>query len=298
VYVLPHPTRPRPDGIAGTRLDVTAGSRSRPGEMVVLARGVTVVERGVTILDDLDVEVAAGDHLAVLGPNGAGKTTLLRVLATYRFPTRGEVDLLGHRLGRVDVRSLRPRVGFVSVALDPLVAPVAVLTLVAGSRIGATFPPPGILDDEVAVEAARRALAQMGAVHLAERRVDTLSQGERQRVRIARALASEPALLLLDEPFAGLDLGGREALLADLDRLLSDPDGPTVVLVTHHLEEVPTGVRRALLLNGGAAVAAGPIEDVLTSSQVSAVFGVPIRVERAADGRWRATGARSDSTGR
>ncbi|WP_052664222.1 ABC transporter ATP-binding protein [Nitriliruptor alkaliphilus] len=262
-----------------------------PGAPVVDARDLTVVESGNTILRDVSVRLEAREHLTVLGPNGSGKTTLLRVLATYRYPTRGEVSLLGHRFGRVDVRALRPRVGFVSVALDPLVDAVPVLPLVAGGHRGTTAPSVRILADPDAVTAARQALTQVGARHLADRRVDTLSQGERQRVRIARALASSPDLLLLDEPFAGLDLGGRESLLADLDRLLTDPGGPTVVLVTHHLEELPPRISRALLLAGGAAVASGPIAEVLTSSQVSAVFGVPVIVERADDGRWRASGS-------
>jgi iron complex transport system ATP-binding protein len=271
---------------SGGRQDLAAVA----GTPVVEARGVSVVVGGDTLLDDVSLRLEAREHLAVLGPNGSGKTTLLRVLATYRYPTRGEVTLLGHRLGRVDVRALRPRVGLVSVALDPLVDAVPVLPLVASSRRGATAPAPGILRDAEAVAAAERALAQVGAGHLAGRRVDTLSQGERQRVRTARALASGPDLLLLDEPFAGLDLGGRETLLADLDRLLADPRGPTVVLVTHHLEELPAGVTRALLLADGAAVGSGPIGEVLTSAQVSAAFGVEVAVGRDASGRWRATG--------
>jgi iron complex transport system ATP-binding protein len=266
--------------------------RAVPGAPVVDARGLTVVESGNTILRDVSVRLEPHEHLTVLGPNGSGKTTLLRVLATYRYPTRGEVTLLGHRIGRVDVRALRPRVGFVSVALDPLVDAVPVLPLVAGGHRGTTAPSVRVLEDRDAVDAARRALDQVGAGHLADRRVDTLSQGERQRVRTARALASAPDLLLLDEPFAGLDLGGREALLGDLDRLLADPGGPTVVLVTHHLEELPTRISRALLLAEGGTVASGPIAGVLTSSQVSEVFGVAVTVERAADGRWRATGSR------
>jgi iron complex transport system ATP-binding protein len=278
---------------------VTGPSVLRPvaGAPVIDARGVRVVTGGATILADVDVALGAREHLVVLGPNGGGKTTLLRVLATYLFPTRGEVDLLGHRVGRVDVRALRPRIGFVSVALDPLVDAVPALASVAGGVRGAVAPSRRFADDAEAVAAARRALAQVGADHLAARRVDTLSQGERQRVRIARALASGPDLLLLDEPFAGLDLGGRESLLHDLDRLLADPTGPTVVLVTHHLEEVPPGVGRALLLAGGRVAAAGHVGEVLTSSQVSEVFGVQVRVERDAAGRWRASGERPpDST--
>jgi iron complex transport system ATP-binding protein len=268
-----------------------------PGAPAVAADGLTVVTGGATILEGVALEVGVRDHLAVLGPNGAGKTTLLRILGTYLFPTRGRVELLGHRLGRVDVRALRPEVGTVSVALDPLLEPIAVRRLVAGSHHGAIAPPPQVVEDPVAVAAADAALARVGALHLAERRVTTLSQGERQRVRIARALASDPALLLLDEPFAGLDVGARERLLADLDRLLADPGGPTVVLVTHHLEELPTGVRRGLLLADGRAVASGPVEEVLTSERVSAAFGTPLAVTRSADGRWRAVGAQ-DVTGR
>jgi iron complex transport system ATP-binding protein len=263
-----------------------------PGAPAVAATGLTVVVGGVTILREVSLEVPVRDHLAVLGPNGAGKTTLLRILGTYRFPTRGHVDLLGHRLGHVDVRALRPQVGTVSVALDPLLEDVAVLRLVAGSASGAIAPPPEVLEDRAAVAAAEEALDRVGAGHLAARRVLTLSQGERQRVRIARALASGPALLLLDEPFAGLDVGARERLLADLDRLLADPAGPTVVLVTHHLEELPIGVRRALLLAEGRAVAAGPVDEVLTSGTVSGAFATPLAVTRSGDGRWRATGAR------
>jgi iron complex transport system ATP-binding protein len=265
--------------------------RAVPGAAAIDARGVTVTVGGRTILDAVDLHLDAGEHLVVLGPNGGGKTTLLRVLATYRFPTRGRVELLGHRLGRVDVRELRPRIGLASIALDPLVDAVSVLDLVVAAHRGAMAPPRRGTPDPEERAAAERALDRVGAGHLAGQRVDTLSQGERQRVRIARALATDPDLLLLDEPFAGLDLGGREALLGDLDRLLAARDGPTVVLVTHHLEEVPVGSSRALLLAAGRAVAAGPVDDVLTSSQVSDVFGVPVRVERDGAGRFRATGA-------
>lgn len=261
------------------------------GAPVIDARGVAVVTGDATLLADVDLVLEARQHLVILGPNGGGKTTLLRVLATFLHPTRGQVELLGHRLGRVDVRALRPRVGLVSVALDPLVDDVPVLALVAGGVRGMLAPPRAGTDDPETIAAARRALAQVGAGHLADRRIDRSSQGERQRVRIARALASGPDLLLLDEPFAGLDLGGRESLLADLDRLLADPGGPTVVLVTHHLEEVPAGIGRALLLAHGRVVAAGEVDEVLTSAQVSAVFGVAVRVTREADGRWLARGA-------
>ncbi|MEX1163672.1 MAG: ATP-binding cassette domain-containing protein [Nitriliruptor sp.] len=266
-----------------------------PGAPAVRARDLDVVRSGVTILRGADLDVPAGEHLAVLGPNGAGKTTLLHLLATYRFPTRGSLELLGHRLGRVDVRALRPHIGFVSVALDPLLEDITVLRTVAGSAIGSVAPPAAVLDEPALVTAAHTALERVGVDHLADRRILTLSQGERQRVRIARALASAPALLLLDEPFAGLDLGGREQLVTVLDALLTEPDGPTVVLVTHHLEELPTQLRRVLLLAEGRAVAEGPIEQVLTSAQVSSVFATPLQVVRDADGRWRATGVTDEN---
>ena len=271
---------------------------------VIRLRGINVTVDGSSILDDVDLEVAAREHLAVLGPNGSGKTTLLRVLSTYRYPTCGEATVLGIRFGHGDLRTLRPRIGFVSTALDHLLHTRAdALPLVAAARIGGTWPPPGILDDPTVRAAAERALARVGAGHLADRRVDTLSQGERQRVRIARALAIDPALVLLDEPFAGLDLGGRESLLADLDALLAEPDGPTVVLVTHHLEELPTGIRSALLLRGGRPVAGGAVADVLADAPVSAAFGLAVRVRLDA-GRWSATvrpagrGSRSADGGR
>jgi iron complex transport system ATP-binding protein len=248
--------------------------------------GVTIA--GSTILDGVSLTVGRRVHTAVLGPNGSGKTTLLRILATYRYPSRGDATVLGARFGRTDLRALRPRIGLVSVGLDPLLEVRAMaLPLVAASRLGATWPPPGVLDDVDTVAAAHRALDRVGAGHLAERRVDTLSQGERQRVRIARALASGPELLLLDEPFAGLDLGGREALLADLDAVLAEPDGPTVVLVTHHLEELPRGTRGAVLLRRGRVVADGPVGEVLVDGPVTSCFGLPVTVT-AEGGRFTA----------
>jgi iron complex transport system ATP-binding protein len=253
---------------------------------VVELDGVGVTVDGSTILSGVTLTIEAREHLAVLGPNGSGKTTLLRVLSSYRYPTRGQATVLGARFGHSDLRELRPRIGFVSTALDELLrGTAAALPLVAAARAGSTWPDQHTLDDPADVAAAERALRRAGAHHLADRRVDTLSQGERQRVRIARALATEPELLLLDEPFAGLDLGGRESLLADLDAVLTEPDGPTVVLVVHHLEELPTSIRSALLLRDGAVVAGGPVGEVLVDGHVSAAFGLPVTV-RAQDGRW------------
>lgn len=244
-------------------------------------RGVAVVERGAVLLDDVDLTVAPGEHTVVLGPNGAGKTTLLRVIAGRRFPTRGTVEVLGARLGRVDLRTLRPRIGVVSTALEPLLqARLPAELLVAAARHGATGVVPGLGEDRPALDAAVAALSRVGAERLVGRRCDTLSQGEWQRVQIARGLATAPELLLLDEPMAGLDLGGRESLLADLSALMSEPGGPTVVLVTHHLEEVPPETRRAVLLATGRVVAEGPVDVALRDETLRAAFGLPITVER------------------
>lgn len=269
-------------------------AHSIPAAAVALS-GIGITVDSNRILDDIDLTVAPREHLAVLGQNGSGKTSLLRVMSTYKYPTRGTATVLGMTFGAGDLRQLRPHIGFVSMAMDQLLhSRAAALPLVAAARIGGTWPPPDVLDDPQVRAAAERALARVGALHLADRRVDTLSQGERQRVRIARALAIEPSLVLLDEPFAGLDLGGRESLLADLDALLAEPDGPTVVLVTHHLEELPTGIRSALLLRQGRKVAAGPVADVLVDEVVSDVFEVPVAVRRH-EGRFSAVVRRADN---
>jgi iron complex transport system ATP-binding protein len=262
-----------------------------PGPAARLA-GVEVRVGAARLLTGVDLEVAAGRHLAVLGPNGAGKTTLLRVLATRRFPSAGTAEVLGARFGAADLRAVRPRIGFVSVAADALDrARARVDHLVAVAPDGGTWP----VGDPLAGDPGRAArvvsaLARVGIEHLAARRLDTLSQGERQRVRIARALVAGPDLLLLDEPFAGLDLGGRESLLADLGALLTAANAPTTVLVTHHLEELPPAVDDAVLLRGGRVVAAGPVAGVLTDAPVSEAFGLAVRVARDG-GRWRAVAA-------
>ncbi|MFO7960830.1 MAG: ATP-binding cassette domain-containing protein [Nitriliruptoraceae bacterium] len=278
--------------------DPTLGGRiaagpAAPGRVdsapVAVLRGVGVRRGGADLLAEVDLDLAHREHLAVLGPNGAGKTTLLRVLATELYPTDGEVTVLGTTFGRGDLRELRPRIAFVSLAMDRLLdARLPALPLVAAARLGATWPAPGILERPGLRALAEDALQRVGAGHLADRRVDTLSQGERQRVRIARALVIDPALVLLDEPFAGLDLGGRESLLDDLDRLLAEPDGPTVAIVTHHLEELPVGIRRVALVRDGRLVATGEVPEILDDRLVSATFGVEVEV-RAHAGRYSAT---------
>lgn len=263
-------------------------------ERAASLRSVGVRLGGAELLAGVDLEVGAGRHLALLGPNGSGKTTLLRVLATRLFPSEGEVEVLGVRFGRGDLRTVRARVGLVSVALDPLDrARARVDHLVAVALDGTTWPTgdPFTSDDGRRRERVTRSLTSVGIGHLGERRVDTLSQGERQRLRIARALCTDPDLLLLDEPFGGLDLAGRELLVADLDRLLSEPGGPTVVLVTHHLEELPTAITDVALLRAGRVLTSGPVATTLTDANVSAAFGLPVRV-RGDGGRWTAVASR------
>ena len=263
--------------------------------MEVVARldavGVTIAGR--SILDDVSLTVGTGRHLAVLGPNGAGKTTLLRVLATHRFPSRGRAEVLSVRFGAGDLRVVRPQVGFVSVAHDELErARARVDWIVAAAHHGSTWPTSDpLISDASLAGLVHDSLARLGVAGLASRLLDTLSQGERQRVRIARALSLGPRLLLLDEPFAGLDLGGRERLLSDLDVLLAAPDAPTTVMVTHHLEELPVGIADALLLRDGRVVAAGPVDEVLRDGPVSDAFGLQVRV-RAQERRFSAVARR------
>ena len=257
------------------------------GATVVELGDVVVREDDTTILDGVSLAIAAGRHTVVLGPNGAGKTTLLRVVTGYRFPTRGWVEVLGERLGRTDVRILRRRIGLVSTGIAGLVPRRArVADLVAAATRGATAPvPDGAPPDRVA-----DALAHVGAGHLAERRGDTLSQGEWQRVMIARALVVAPDLLVLDEPMAGLDVGAREDLLADIDRLMHDGH-TTVLMVTHHLEEIPPATHDVVLMRHGRIHASGPVPDTLTDAALSAAFDTPLRVTRVGD-RLTATRAR------
>lgn len=256
-------------------------------------RDVEVRVGGAVLLDGVTIDVTRGRHLALLGLNGSGKTTVLRVLATRLYPSSGSVEVLGVRFGAGDLREVRTRVALVSVALDAIDrARARVDHLVAAAATGSTWPvgDPFTSGPDGIEQRVLRALARVDIAHLAHRRVDTLSQGERQRVRIARALSIDPELLLLDEPFAGMDLAGRELLIADLDRLLAEPDGPTVVLVTHHLEELPSSIVEIVLLRGGRVVAAGPTATTLTDEHVSDAFGLPVRVQGDA-GRYSAVAA-------
>jgi iron complex transport system ATP-binding protein len=255
---------------------------------VTVERWSAPLKRTLVLLDEVDWTVGAGESWVVLGPNGAGKTTLLHLLAGTSHPTSGTVAVLGATLGRVDLRDLRERIGFVDARTSRALAPA--LTghqVVLTGAFGSIKLQPRRLTPEHEARAVQL-LALTGCTDLAGRRFDHCSQGERQRLLLARALMADPELLLLDEAAAGLDLPSRERLLAALAGLRSARPGLTSVMVTHHLEEIPAAATHALLLRAGAVLAAGPVEAVLTSAGVSDCFDVPVEVARSAGGRWTA----------
>jgi iron complex transport system ATP-binding protein len=257
---------------------------------VLAFAGVSVVRGGNTLLDDITWEVEEGERWVILGPNGAGKTTLLQVAAARMHPSRGVAGVLGEVLGAVDVFELRPRIGLSSAAIaDRFPAD----ELVGNVVVTASYAIVGRWREEYDEQDYRRAMSlleALGADHLADRRFGTLSEGERKRVQIARALMTDPEVMLLDEPAAGLDLGGREDLVARLGALAEDTEAPALVLVTHHVEEIPPAFTDVLLLRQGRVVAAGPLERTLTAENLSATFGLPLVVERHGD-RWSARAA-------
>jgi iron complex transport system ATP-binding protein len=242
-----------------------------------------------TLLRDVDWAVELDERWVVLGPNGAGKTTLLRLAAAELHPTTGSVDVLGERLGRVNVFELRTRIGLTSASLGMRVPGDEVVRDVV---VSAGY---GVLGrwreryDATDTDRADQLLDALGVRGLAERTFGTLSEGERKRTLIARALMTDPELLLLDEPAAGLDLGAREDLVKRLAELAQDPDAPALVLVTHHVEEIPPGFTHALLLRDGGVVAQGLLEDTLTGDNLSKTFDVPLKLSHV-DGRFAARG--------
>ena len=248
---------------------------------------LTVRRGSKLLLDRISWTVEEDERWAVLGANGAGKTTLLQVAAATLHPSSGSAYILGDRLGAVDVFELRPRIGLASSALAQRIPNAEIVTDVVVSAgysvLGRWREAYGRLD----VRRAIKLLERVGVGDLAERTYGTLSQGERARVQIARALMTDPELLLLDEPAAGMDLGGREDLIRRLTRFAADPDAPASVLVTHHVEELPPGISHVLLLRDGRTVAAGLAPDVLNAALLSETFGLPLQVERR-DGRWYA----------
>jgi iron complex transport system ATP-binding protein len=254
---------------------------------VLALRGVGVRRDGNDILHDVTWTVSRADRWVVLGRNGSGKTTLLRLASGYLHPTAGTVDILGQRLGRVDVRSLRARIGLTSAALaDQLRPSLTALDVVVTAKYAALEPWWHRYSDDDRRQAGEL-LAQLGVGDLAPRAFGTLSSGERQRVLLARTLMVSPGIVLLDEPNAGLDLAGREELVRALAAVAGDPAAPPTVLVTHHVDEIPPGFTHVLLLRAGRVHAAGPIETTLTAEALSATFDLPLCLERR-DGRFSA----------
>ncbi|MGY2703447.1 MULTISPECIES: ABC transporter ATP-binding protein [unclassified Nocardioides] len=248
---------------------------------------VTIRRGQATLLDGVSWRVEEKDRWVILGPNGAGKTTLLQVASAQIHPTAGVAGILDEVLGTVDVFELRPRIGLTSAALgERIPRSERVHDVVVSASYGVVGRWREAYD-ELDHERASQLLTEVGAVHLVDRTFGTLSEGERKRVQIARALMADPELLLLDEPAAGLDLGGREDLVSTLSVLAADPGSPATVLVSHHVEEIPPGFTHALLLRGGRVVAAGPIADVVTEHNLATTFGMPLVLSHE-EGRWSA----------
>ena len=256
-------------------------------------RDVAVVREGLSILDGIDWDVGPGERWALLGPNGSGKTTLLRVAGMRLLPTRGTVEVVGETYGRCDARAVRRRVPFVSQnTLRGLRPTQSAHDVVLTGREAAleTWWHRFDQDDH---RRADELLEAAGLAAAGDRPFGVLSEGERQQVLLARALMARPELLLLDEPAAGLDLGARERLVSSLAALAADPATPPVVVVTHHVEELPPGMTHAALIRGGRMTAAGPAAEVLTSAAVSSCFDVEVCIGRVG-GRWTARAAAGD----
>jgi iron complex transport system ATP-binding protein len=261
-----------------------------PQTAVLQLRDVSWIRDERIILAPMSLTVRADERWLILGANGSGKTTLLRIASMYEHPSTGTVRVLGEQLGRTDVRRLRRRIGYLSAALALQLRPeLSCLDIVRTARYAALEPwwHTYSADDD---DQAWRCLQRMGVGPFAGRPLGTLSSGEQQRVLLARTLMNEPEVILLDEPSARLDLGGREQLVGALAELTTDSTAPPVVLVTHHLDEVPPGMTHVLMLRNGEVIARGPINRTLTAAAVSACFDIPLHLERRADGRlsaWR-----------
>ena len=249
--------------------------------------GARVIRNRRPILDGIDWSVDEADRWVILGPNGAGKSTILNLASAQMHPTRGVVEVLGERLGRTDMFELRPRVGIASTAMArqlPAEETVRDAVMTASYAVAGRWREEY---DEIDRAQADQVLAEWQLEDFADRRFGTLSDGEQKRTLIARAVMTDPELLLLDEPSASLDLGAREGLLASLSEYAASELAPAIVMVTHHVEEIPRGITHAMLLREGRIVAAGPIAETLTAANLSETFGLPLVVE-SHDGRWTA----------
>jgi iron complex transport system ATP-binding protein len=273
-------------------VEATQGRRNLGVGPAVRLRAAEVRIEGRTVLGPVDLQVGRGERWVLLGPNGGGKTTLLALAGARRQPSSGTVEVLGTPLGRGDVRALHPRISHTSHVLAGMIDPtLPVLTVVLTGKRSTLSPwfqrfgP----DDE---RRARDLLERVGCGALAARRFASGSQGERQRILLARALFPEPELLILDEPASGLDLPSRELLLEAIEAAARAVDPPTTIVATHHLEEIPPSTTHAALLRAGRLMANGPIDDVLTADRLGETFGIGLEAGRRPDGRWWATSLR------
>jgi iron complex transport system ATP-binding protein len=254
---------------------------------VLQFRDVSVVRDGNSILDGVNWSVASDERWVVLGPNGAGKTTLLQIAAAAMHPTKGEASVLEEKLGKTDVFELRPMIGFASTAMA---RKIPRNETVIDTVLTAAYSVTGRWNEEyeeIDTRRAQRVLSEWGLEGFADRRFGSLSDGEQKRVQIARSVMTDPELLLLDEPAASLDLGAREELVGLLGGYAASPASPAIVMVTHHVEEIPKGFTHALLLAKGGVVAAGPLAESLTSESLTEAFGIPIELSES-EGRFAA----------
>jgi iron complex transport system ATP-binding protein len=256
-------------------------------DSVIRLSDVSVVRDGNPVLQGIDWTVEPDERWVILGRNGAGKTTLLQIAAAALHPSSGEAVVLGESVGHTDLAELRPLLGFASSALArriPRNERVLDVVMTAAYAVTGRW---NELYEEIDERRARRVLAEWHLDHLAERSFGSLSDGEQKRVQIARSVMTDPEILLLDEPAASLDLGGREELVKLLGGYASDPKSPAIVMVTHHVEEIPQGFNRALLLSEGRIAAHGPIDEVLTGENLSTTFGIEVELSEA-EGRYTA----------
>ncbi len=282
------PTAPAPDWTPGGAAPLSCALvPDNPWDNTALhLHGVDLDRGDVAVLRGLDWVVRPAERWVVLGPNGCGKTTLVQLASGYLHPTRGTVHILGERLGRTDVRSLRRRIAVVSASISRMLVPhLSAREVVVSAATGALEPWWDSYSGEQRGRAARL-LADAGFGHVSDRPYGLLSEGERQQVLLARALMSEPELVLMDEPCAGLDMGGRERLLQSLARFARQEGAPPAVMVTHHVEEVPSGFTHAFVMKEGRCLAQGRIGQVLRSEVLSACFELPLELHHDGDRWW------------
>jgi len=261
----------------------------RPDPAALSLRDVTLVREGRAILNSISWKVGASERWVVLGRNGCGKSTLMKIASLYLHPSSGDIEVLGEKLGRTDVRSLRKRIGVASSGMADQLRSDLIATDVVMTDKNAALEPWWHTYDDDDRQRARDCLDRMEIGRLADRSFATLSSGEKQRVLLARTLMPQPGLLLLDEPTAGLDLAGRDDLVRTLGVLAAGTDTPATVLVTHHVEEIPEGFTHVLMLREGEVLTSGPLEEVLNEANLSECFEMPLGLERR-HGRWWAWG--------